>query len=251
MNFTNGNTYSTTSQHWSGDTSRWYFDSWNSTYGSMQYTIAQDITNLPNGTYSLTAAARTNGAGVYLCATAGQECLTSEVVNKGNTGGDIWTGAKNEYLARATDESEDESSTTTIEDSIAMMYKVNNSTGYGWNWITVNNINVNDHTMTIAVSNVKSYTNASKTWTGTWFSASDFSIKRISDEYKNGVGVEEIYTGEIPLSAYVENGYIKVVGTTTYSVTTIDGKIIPSYAQLSSGIYVVRTNTQAIKVLVP
>ncbi|HET7732620.1 MAG TPA: T9SS type A sorting domain-containing protein, partial [Paludibacter sp.] len=87
-----GNTYTTTGQHYSLVTTNRYIDSWNGTAGGMLYTAQQTITGIPNGTYRLSVAARTSGAGSYLVAKSAGKTYRTEIINNGGAGGTLGNG---------------------------------------------------------------------------------------------------------------------------------------------------------------
>jgi|GEM_PF-1912107 len=225
---TNGNTFSATGQHWSGDGTRRYLDSWNATTGKLQYVAQQSIKGLPNGTYKLKCAARTSGTGSFLYAMSGDDTLKVEIPNNGSVGGSIWTDTED-----------------------ATMKAVNSSTGYGWAWIEIGTINVGAKELVFGVTSKNAFTHS--TWAGTWFSASDFKLIYVSADYTptGGVSIDEISAdGASSLTAYAENGYIVVPGVTSFEVTTIAGAAVDAKKQLAPGIYVVKAAGKVAKVAV-
>lgn len=139
VSFINGNTFTTTGQHYSGVTTNRYFDSWNGTVGNLIYTAKQVITGLPSGRYSVGAAARTSGLGSYIFADGKQK----EIINNGSAGGSL-TG--------------------------------------GWNPTSVDTVIVSNGTLTIGAKTVKG-------WTGTWFSADDFTLTYYGEDAGSYNGV--------------------------------------------------------------
>nr|MBP8778068.1 hypothetical protein [Bacteroidaceae bacterium] len=226
---TDGNTFSATGQHWNGDTSRRYLDSWNGTAGKLQYVAQQSIIGLPNATYRIKCAARSSGAGAFLYALTGTDTLKVEIPNNVDTAGDIWTNA------------EEASAEKLVHDGV----------GYGWNWVTIDNINVGAKELIFGVTTKNALTHS--TWTGTWFSASDFKLIYVSADY---IGCDRVSIDEIsedatsPLNVYAENGYIVVPGATSFEVTTISGAAVNAKAQLAPGIYVVKAAGKVAKVVV-
>lgn len=87
-----GNTYTATGQHYSGITTNRYIDSYNGTAGGMLYTAQQTITGIPNGTYRLSVAARTSGAGSYLVAKSAGKAYTTQITNNAAAGGTLGNG---------------------------------------------------------------------------------------------------------------------------------------------------------------
>ena len=121
-----GNTKTTTGQHWSGVTTDRYLDSWNATAGALIYTASQEVESIPNGFYTVTAAARADGTGTYIFASDKQ----TEIINNGSSGGTL---------------------------------------SNGWNYITVDSVVAIGNALTIGAKTTTG-------WTGTWFSADDFSM---------------------------------------------------------------------------
>lgn len=87
-----GNTMTTTGQHYSSVTTNRYFDSWNGTAGALLYTAQQTIKDIPNGIYTLKAAARTSGAGSYIYAKTSGNTYRTEIINLGSVGGTLGNG---------------------------------------------------------------------------------------------------------------------------------------------------------------
>jgi len=226
---TNGNTFSATGQHWSADTSRRYLDSWNATAGLLQYTATQSIKGLSNGTYKMKCAARSSGAGAVFYALTGADTIKVEIPNNVDTAGGIWA------------DSEDGSAEKSAHGGV----------GYGWNWVTIDNINVGANELVFGVTTKSDFIHS--TWTGTWFSASDFKLFYVSADYTQtgGVSIDEVSSdASTALNAYAENGYIVVPGATSFEVTTIAGATVNAKAQLAPGIYVVKAAGKVAKVVV-
>lgn len=134
-----GNTFTTTGQHYSGVTSNRYIDSWNGTAGSMLYNAQQLISNLPNGFYRLTSAARTSGVGSYIYAKAYDVTYKTQIIVNNSTGGTL---------------------------------------GNGFNTIVVDDILVLDGKITIGVTTDAAISGGTP-WAGTWFSADDFTLSLV------------------------------------------------------------------------
>ena len=77
-----------TGQHYSLVNTNRYLDSWNGTQGFLIYNAQQTIKNLGNGSYTLTAAARTSGLGSYIYGNDKQ----TEIINNGGAGGTLGNG---------------------------------------------------------------------------------------------------------------------------------------------------------------
>jgi len=156
LSVTNGDATRKTSQHYSGDASNPYFDSYCGTSVKLWYTGRQTLTGLPNGTYRLVAAARADGNGAYLTAETAAQRYQTPVANSGNTGGEIWSNA-----ASGTAEKQ-----------------ANNGNGYGWADYQITDISVTDGVLTIGFTNDPYLTGSE--WTGTWMSFDDFRLYYIA-----------------------------------------------------------------------
>ena len=87
----------------------------------------------------------------------------------GNTGGDIWAEAKRRLgVADSLSSDPDRTYYQNIVDA-------NDSNGYGWNRIEVNNIRSTKGTIRYSVSTKSSFTGT--TFAGQWVSAADFNLK--------------------------------------------------------------------------
>jgi glucosylceramidase len=210
--------------HYSGNTSNCYFDSWNATAGVLCYTADQTLVNLPNGTYKFRCAARTDGTGAMIYGKTAQGILLSDITNYGYSGGAIWMNAK----AGSSEKS------------------VNNSTGYGWSWVVVDNIQVTDNKLTIGFSNEKFMTQ--KTWTGTWLSVDDFQLY-YTKAATTGLNTPNENTSH-PI-IFTANNKIHVISSEPYSIYTTTGNQLPAKSTLSAGIYIVKVGQYTTKVLVP
>ncbi len=221
---TSGNTFSTTSQHWTGDDTNRYLDSWNGTAGALKLNVYQVINGIPNGTYKLIAATRTSGNGSYLYAKSGNTLQFTEIpIYNGDAGG-IWEAAEEESELKL----------------------VNDGKGRGWTNISVE-IEVNNNALTIGCTSDKGVITEGVAWTGTWFSVDDFKLFWLSEL----TGLEENEaTPAAELIAYVTNGYITVVGVEEYTISTIDGISVPAGNQLSPGTYIVKSGELVTKVIV-
>ncbi len=212
--------------HWSGAASNYFLDA-NGT-AALIYTGKQTISGLHNGTYKLMAAARASGVGAYVFAQVEDGVKKTEIIANKDTGGSIWENAKEGTAEKF----------------------ANGGKGSGWNWIEVANINVNTNSMTIGCSCDPLVIGTGTPWAGGYFSVDDFKLFWISSDFF-GVGVEELEDDAIAsFTAYAENGYIVVEGVEEYQLFTIDGVALPLNTQLASGIYVVKSGAESVKVSV-
>lgn len=213
-------TYSNSGAHYTGDAANRYLDSYNGTAGTLKYTAKQSF-DVPNGKYNLKIAARTDGEGVYLFANTG-ELKVAAVTNNGASGGGIQDSGE---------------------------YSSNGGLGYGWNWITIEGIEVTDRTIEIGVTCDAAVSKGDE-WTGTWFSADDFTL--FCTQGEGLVGIEDITTDkeDATSSIYVENGYIKSTEDLPFTVTTVAGFTVPANSQLAPGFYIVTVGGKSVKVAV-
>jgi glucosylceramidase len=148
----NGDAYTKTGLYYDGDINNRYFDSYNKTAGALSYTGWQTLRDVPNGIYTLSCIGRTDGTGVYLMAETNGQRLVAPVPNCGMTGGSIWESAA----------------------AGSAVKNVNTGLGYGWSAVTLSDIPVTDHTLTIGFTNESVLTGYP--WTGTWFSTDDYQL---------------------------------------------------------------------------
>ena len=216
-----GNTNTTAGQHYDGNESNRYLDSYNSTAGRMQFTVSQNLV-VPNGLYLVTMAARTSGAGSYLYANG--DTIQFEVFNA--SGGPIWEAAAE-------------------GDPIKL---ANDGNGWGWKQYSLEVRVYNDNLLTIGVTNKLDRAGAA-VWTGSWFSADDFMLQLIEPGWK--VGIEEIGEEGASFTINVDNGVITVDGATNYKITSIDGVVVSASSRLAPGYYLVSAAGKTVKVFVP
>jgi glucosylceramidase len=218
-----GDGYIKSGLHYTGNTSNCYFDSWNATAGLLCYTADQTLVNLPNGNYRLRCAARADGTGAMIYGNTSQGILLSNIPNYGYSGGPIWANA----------------AVGSVEKS------VNNSTGFGWSWVDVNNVQVTDNRLTIGFSNEKFMTQ--KNWMGTWFSIDDFQLFYTKAET---TGLNNSTENTVRPIIFTANNSIHVLSQEPYSVYNVAGNLIPNKTTLHGGIYIVKTGNYSTKVLV-
>lgn len=225
VNRVDGDKNSTAGQHYSGDASNRYLDSYNATAGKLVFTVKQILYGVPNGTYRLTAAVRSGGEGAYLFAT-GHKPFVQEIENNGSENGSIWEAAE--------DGSE--------------IKLANEGKGWGWQYLTVDQINVDNNQLTVGITNDPLVSGVDKAWTGNWYSADDFKLYYISKDFVTGL--EDVNVDENPLNVYVENGYIRVEGVEDFQVMTLSGTPVPANTQLAPGFYIVTVGSKSVKVVV-
>lgn len=156
--------YMKSSEHYSGDRSKEYIDGF-SEHPNMLYTVERTVRITP-GIYSLEAAVRTNGEGpeVYAFNSKGERLSASFPVYA-NSGGEIWQ----EAMVRMENDS-------TLTGEVKRIAEANRKRGHGWSRVHINNIEVTDSIIRYGVTNRNGATGY---WNGTWFSATDFKLKKV------------------------------------------------------------------------
>lgn len=263
--------YTNAGQAYNGESSNRYADAWNPTAGSLRYTLYQVIDNIPNGTYTLKAKMRATGTvgseGIYLFgyddanktgvdstaikavfAPAHIQATDSAYINtdlyttKGqayayatDTYGPIWAEAAEEILFN---------SETTPSAEVEAIYAVNGNKGRGWfyNQLTVEVTNNRliigitcDSLLTAGSTDTEG--NACVGFSGTWFSADDFTLtldENKQQDYNPATGVETIENGK---------------SLAPDAIFTLDGRCVNTLENAPRGIYVIRQNGKTHKVL--
>lgn len=187
-----GNGPTITGQHYDGTTSNRYLDSWNGAAGSLNFTAYQEIVGLPDGTYQLTVAARTDGDNAWIF--AAPEALAADtakwaastewamIKNNGAIYGEIWY---EDSLAWA-------ASDGAIE---APYFNANNGTGWGWSYDTINVV-VTNHYLAIGIT-ANSALTCKDAFTGTWMGADDWKLVLVEkaatqSDYNPFAGIENV-----------------------------------------------------------
>ena len=219
-----GGTYAGSGYACTGDPEDHYLDSWGD-QGRLRYTAKQTITGLPNGTYRLEAIGRASGEGAFLYAVSG-DTLKTEIPNMDDKGGDVWLNAPDGSAEKM----------------------VNDGKGYGWSYLTIDNIMVSNNLMEIGCTTDSVFSH--KPWTGWWFSVDSFKLTYLNSTWN--VGLEDIQAGNqgTPLIAYAENGYIIVKDVDDYTITTLTGIPVSLTEQQAPGIYIVKAGARSVKVIV-
>ena len=224
-----GNTETNASQHWGADAANRYMDSYNGTKKALNFRGSQVLTNIPNGTYTVTVATRADSIGAYIFALG--EAITDtlvndstvmlQVANSANTKwqeiefhadslGGIWQAEEDKWQAGSTyDET---------------LHNANNGKGFGWTWATIDDIVVTNHAMVIGVTTDSTVTKKAG-FEGKWFSVDDWSLtlKAVGDN--NGWTIE----------SGIENVAAVVTKTVYYA---IDGRQL---AVPGKGVNIVKT----------
>lgn len=207
-----GNGPTNTKEHYSGVTTNRYLDSWNASAGVLDFSAYQVINGLPNGTYALSCAARTDGDNAFIFAAtdsiASANTLFTMIENCNNVGGAIWL-ADSIAWAEGGEASE--------------VFNANGGLGYGWGYVTVNDINVTNHLLIIGMTVNSAYTG--QPFNGTWFSADDWKLTLVKKSDNDG-------------QWNIENSIDSVEAPVTVEYYTVGGMRIAEPVQ---GIVIVRT----------
>lgn len=262
-----GNTHTGGGQQVDGNTSGRYLDSWNATVGALRYNAYQTINYLPNGTYKLEAMTRTSGDnGAYLYAMADEDSTTTklslielETMNITELGGP-YNSAGEDSIGVVMDtygsifadlyKRTDGGKVTT--DAEADTLNAHDGKGYGWHYTNLE-IEVKNHVLTIGVTTDSVFTMkyGGEPWTGTWFSADNFTLKMIAEGDNSGWNPTTGIT--VPGEAVENELEIKVVDGTIVSngeIYSLSGVRVASGSKVPAGVYIVRLGDQSKKVLV-
>ncbi len=176
-----GNTETNAGQHWGADAANRYMDSYNGTKKALNFRASQVLTDIPNGTYTVTVATRADSIGAYIFALG--EAITDtlvndstvmlQVANSANTKwheiefhadslGGIWNTENDKWYAGSPDLNE-------------TIHGANNGKGFGWTWATIDDIVVTNHEMVIGVTTDSTVTKKAG-YEGKWFSVDDWSL---------------------------------------------------------------------------
>ena len=261
--YVNGDKYSITGQSYDGTSTNRYLDSWNTTAGLLRYTAYQTLSPLPNGTYELAAKMRATGTvgseGIYLFAIDGADTIdTSNAVfapahiqatdsfyvdntlERGQAYG-YFTGSYGPIWSAAFDVVETGGGT---DDEVAI---ADANGGIGWGWFNISlQITISSRSLTLGVTCDSTFTsgltdaegNPCVPFSGTWFSADDFTltlVENLDTDFNLASGITQTQVTTLPSEAD--------------GVFTLDGRRLTGLEGAPAGIYIVRTNGQTLKVL--
>ena len=185
-----GNGPTITGQHYDGTTTNRYIDSW--APSGLNFTAYQEIVGLPDGTYQLTVAARSDGENVYVFAsperleadTAAWAAATQwDMVKKyGDIHGEIWLADSLAWFAA---------------DGVGEFpyFFANDGNGRGWSYNTVE-VEVTHHYLVIGITANQLLT-GKNAFSGAWMGADDWKLTLVKkaatqSEYDPFTGVEHI-----------------------------------------------------------
>ena len=220
-----GNQPTTTGQYWTGDTSERYLDSWNGTAGKLNFTAYQILTDIPNGTYTLSCHGRSSGNNAFLFAAVAPY---ADVKND-STMAIAVTAASTKWALFPNDADlrgelwEADSLIWDAGGEQTDVFMAHDGTGYGWAIRTIEGIVVDNHVMTIGITCDSTLTG--KPYDGTWYSADEFrlTLNTLGDNSDYVIDTQVGTLSTVPAS----NEYF-----------TLDGRLV---AEPQKGIFVVRS----------
>lgn len=230
-----------------------YFDAWNPTAGALRFNVYQTIESIPNGRYRVSAMTRTTSeVGLYVYAFADNDSSTValsqvelEKINISEVGGPSTADGSDSILVctdsygsifadlyKKTDGGE------TATDSELDTLLVNNGTGRGWHYTSVE-IEVKDHTLTMGFTCDSTFTRkyGGVAFEGTWISADNFTLTLLSagdnDGWNPATCISSVADEDFNVKCV--NGRLSVPkGSLVYSVS---GMLVNPESVLSEGIY--------------
>ncbi len=190
-------------EHYDGSTpSNRYLDAWNPNIGVNNITMYQEIVGLPDGTYQLTVATRTDGDNVYVFASP--EALEADtakwtaaakwdmVKNYGAFKGEIWYADSLAYVAA---------------EGVGEFpyFNARNGEGYGWSYNTID-VQVTNHYLMIGITANKLLTGQAQ-FTGTWLGADDWKLvlvekAAVQSELNPFDGIENVEVAPVKMGTY-------------------------------------------------
>lgn len=241
---TGNTTISSGGQHYNG-TGLCYFDSWNGTTGKLNYYAYQNVNNIPNGTYTMKVACRTSAnKGAFVFASNGGAAKSDTIWKRIEL--QKYYDATNDTTIIADDErgsiwqvADDAVNAGTATDIQQIQASTNNNTGRGWEWVTIEGITITNHKMVIGMCTDSLRTGEG--FTGTWFSAVDFSIVKTADGDNTGWG------GPI---TNVNAASISEKNATVNGIFSISGVKMNSRTNLPKGIYIMKEGNTTKKVMI-
>ena len=168
-----GNGPTITGQHYDGTTTNRYIDSWSPS--GLNFTAYQEIVGLPDGTYELKVAARSDGDNAYIFAapnkleadTAAWAATTQwDMVKKnGDKYGEIWYADSLAFVAA---------------DGAGEFpyFNANNGQGRGWSYNTIT-VEVTHHYLAIGIT-ANNLLTCKDAFSGSWMGADDWTLKLVN-----------------------------------------------------------------------
>ena len=217
-----GNGPTNAGEHYSGETTNRYIDSW--APSGLNFTAYQEIIGLPDGTYELTVATRTDGENAYVFAatqpleadTAAWTASTQWAMfkNYGAYRGEIWYNDSLAYVAA---------------DGAGEFpyYNARNGEGYGWSHDTIT-VEVTSHYLAIGVTANHLLTGQAE-FNGAWIGADDWKLVLVKkaatqSEFNPFAGIENLET-VAPVQVGIYDLFGRRIETPTVSgIYIVNGK---------------------------
>ena len=209
-------------EHYSGETENRYIDAW--APSGLKFTAIQEIIGLPDGTYELTAATRTDGDNAYVFAatqpleadTAAWTASTQWAMfkNYGAYRGEIWY---NDSLAYEAADGAGE----------FPYYNARNGEGYGWSHDTIT-VEVTNHYLAIGITTNNLLTGQAE-FNGAWLGADDWKLVLVKkaatqSEFNPFAGIENLET-VAPVQVGIYDLFGRRIETPTVSgIYIVNGK---------------------------
>ena len=196
-----GNGPTISGQHYTGNTANYYLDSWNGTAGKLNFSAYQIIRGLPNGTYELSCAARTDGDNAFIFAAASENIadestLFEPIRNYAAERGELW---------------EADSIKWSVDGSESDIYNANGGIGWGWSQHTISDIKVTDHLLIVGMTTNSEYSGQS--FTGTWYSADDWKLVLVEKGPETSWEIVSHVDGQAAEATVVAQEYYTPSGT--------------------------------------
>lgn len=232
-------------EHYSGDKENTYLDAWGS---QIAETFYQELTSIPDGTYRLKVAARTDGKYAYIFAATNADVkdastLFVDVENNNAYRGQIWY---DDSLAWVEDGCPEEDLEVNYPYFMARPSEVTiYGEGYGWSWHVIENIEVTNHYLAIGITSNKEFSGKDKKFTGSWFGADDWKLELVKI---NEVQSEYNPFGNLDIEIKPEDNAveeIEVAAPVMQGIYDLFGRRVDTPAV--SGIYIVNGKKVVIK----
>lgn len=179
-----------------------YLDAWNPNVGVNNITIYQEIVGLPDGTYQLTVATRTDGDNVYVFASP--EALAADTAKW--TAATQWDMVKNFGAYGGEIYAADTLLWHELEGVGEFPYmEARGGDGYGWSYNTIN-VQVTNHYLMIGITANQLLTGQAQ-FTGTWLGADDWKLvliekAAVQSELNPFDGIENVEVAPVMMGTY-------------------------------------------------